>query len=91
MAAAAPVIMFVAPGPIDEVTASVARRRVAFANAAAACTIDCSLRPWKNVRSLPNSSSAWPMPCTLPWPKMPNTAGIRRRRSQSRSLNCTWR
>jgi hypothetical protein len=42
-ASAAPVIMLVAPGPIEDVHASVARRRVAFAKPTAACTIDCSL------------------------------------------------
>ena len=28
------------------------------------------------------------MPQTLPWPKMPNIAGIKRRARPSRSLNC---
>jgi hypothetical protein len=44
VAAAAPVIMLVAPGPIDDVQASVRIRLLAFANAAAVCTMACSLR-----------------------------------------------
>ena len=44
VAAAAPVTMFVAPGPIELVQASVLNRLLAFANAAAVCTIACSLR-----------------------------------------------
>jgi hypothetical protein len=38
--------MLVAPGPIDVVQASVRRRLVAFAKAAAVWTIACSLRHW---------------------------------------------
>jgi hypothetical protein len=45
VAPAAAVTMFVEPGPIDAVHAIVCFRRVAFAKAAAACTIDCSFRP----------------------------------------------
>ena len=44
VAPAAPVIMFVAPGPIELVQASVRRRLCIFAYAAAVCTIACSLR-----------------------------------------------
>jgi hypothetical protein len=44
VASAAPVTMLVAPGPIDEVQASVARRLRARAKAAAAWTMPCSLR-----------------------------------------------
>ena len=44
VASAAPVIMLVAPGPIDEVQAKVRRRLLALAYAAARCTPDCSLR-----------------------------------------------
>ena len=46
VAAAAPVIMLVAPGPMDVVQASVARRLRIFANPAAVCTIACSFRAW---------------------------------------------
>jgi len=46
VAAAAPVSMLVAPGPIDVVQASVASRFRIFAKAAAACTMPCSLRAW---------------------------------------------
>ena len=46
VASAAPVTMFVAPGPIDEVQANVDRRLRIRAKAAAACTIACSLRAW---------------------------------------------
>ena len=42
-AAAAAVTRFVAPGPMDVVTAIMRRRWVAFANPIAACAIDCSL------------------------------------------------
>ena len=53
VASAAPVTMFSAPGPIEEVTASVACRRLCLANAVAACTRACSLRPWiKGMASL---------------------------------------
>jgi hypothetical protein len=44
VAVAAPVTMFVAPGPIDEVHANVCRRLVAFANPLAVCTMLCSLQ-----------------------------------------------
>src|ERR1700720_4945005 len=47
VAAAAPVTMFVAPGPIEVVQASVRIRKLALANAAAACTIACSFRERK--------------------------------------------
>ena len=43
VAVAAPVIILVAPGPIDVVQAMVALRRIVRANPVAACTIDCSL------------------------------------------------
>ena len=46
VAVAAPVIMFVAPGPIEEVQAKVAQRRFAFAKPIAVWTIDCSLQGW---------------------------------------------
>ena len=46
VAPAAPVIMLVAPGPIDVVQASVRKRLVAFAKAAAVWTIACSFRHW---------------------------------------------
>src|SRR5512132_4396816 len=75
--------MLSAPGPIEAVTARVARRRVALAKAVAACTRACSLRPWMNgIRSW-SWSRAWPMPATWPWPKMPRAAGTSRRRSPS--------
>ena len=45
VASAAPVTMFVAPGPIEEVQASVDIRFRVRANATAACTMACSLRP----------------------------------------------
>jgi hypothetical protein len=44
VAAAAPVTMLVAPGPIELVHASVRSRLLTFANAAAVCTIACSFR-----------------------------------------------
>ena len=46
VAAAAPVIMLVAPGPIDVVQANVDSRLRIFANPAAVWTIACSLRAW---------------------------------------------
>jgi hypothetical protein len=46
VAAAAPVSMLVAPGPIEVVHASVARRLRIFAKPAAVCTIACSFRAW---------------------------------------------
>ena len=51
VAVAAPVTMFVAPGPIDVVQAIVAVRRIARAKPVEACTIDCSLRGWWYGRS----------------------------------------
>ena len=44
VAAAAPVTMLVAPGPIDVVHASVRNRFEVLAKAAAVCTMACSLR-----------------------------------------------
>ncbi len=44
VASAAPVTMFVAPGPIEDVTAQVCNRFLCLAKAAAACTPPCSLR-----------------------------------------------
>ena len=46
VAVAAPVTMFVAPGPMDEVQASVRMRFDILAKPMALCTIDCSLRAW---------------------------------------------
>ena len=46
VAVAAPVIMLVAPGPIEAVQASVDSRRVALAKPIAVWTIDCSLHGW---------------------------------------------
>ena len=46
VAVAAPVTMFVAPGPIEVVQASVLNRLLCLAYAAAVCTIACSLRVW---------------------------------------------
>ena len=46
VARAAPVTMFVAPGPTEVVHASVDIRFRILAKPAAACTIACSLRPW---------------------------------------------
>ena len=42
VAVAAPVIMFVAPGPIEDVQTNVCLRFFAFANAVAMCTAACS-------------------------------------------------
>jgi hypothetical protein len=53
VASAALVTMFVAPGPMEDVTASVALRRRAFAKALAMWTSACSLRPCTN------GSSSW--------------------------------
>ena len=44
VASAAPVIMLVAPGPIDEVQAKARSRLLALAKAEAMCTAACSLR-----------------------------------------------
>jgi hypothetical protein len=46
VAVAAPVIMFVEPGPTDAVQASVERRFRWRANAVATWTMPCSFRPW---------------------------------------------
>ena len=88
MASAAPVTMLSAPGPIDEVTARVACRRLCLANAVAACTRACSLRPWMNGITSLSWSSAWPSPATLPWPKIPRVAGISLRRWPSATEYC---
>ena len=88
VASAAPVTMFSAPGPIEEVTARVARRRLCLANAVAACTRACSLRPWMNGMASLSWSRAWPSPATLPWPKMPRVAGTSRRRWPSATEYC---
>ena len=44
VASAAPVIMFVEPGPVEAVQAKVASRSRIFAYATDACTMPCSLR-----------------------------------------------
>src|SRR6185312_11197144 len=88
VASAAPVTMLSAPGPIEEVTARVARRRLYLANAVAACTRACSLRPWMNGIASLSWSRAWPSPATLPWPKMPRVAGTSRRRWPSATEYC---
>jgi hypothetical protein len=46
VAPAAAVTMLVAPGPIDVVHTNAPRRSFMRANAAAECTIACSLRLW---------------------------------------------
>jgi hypothetical protein len=46
VAVAAPVIMFVAPGPIEDEHASVDRRWFALAKPIAVWTIDCSFLGW---------------------------------------------
>ena len=46
VATAAPVSIFVAPGPTEAVQANVARRLFIRANAEDSCTIACSLRAW---------------------------------------------
>ena len=46
VAVAAPETMLVAPGPMEEVQARVASRRLALAYPDAVCTIDCSLQGW---------------------------------------------
>ena len=46
VAVAAPVIMFVDPGPIEAAQANVESLRFAFAKPEAVCTIDCSLQGW---------------------------------------------
>jgi hypothetical protein len=46
VASAAPVTMFVAPGPIEEVQAKAESLPRARANAAAACTMACSFLAW---------------------------------------------
>jgi len=44
VAAAAPVSMLVAPGPMEVVQARARRRKLVLAKAAAVCTMACSLR-----------------------------------------------
>src|SRR6266540_4180103 len=78
--------MFIAPGPMEAVTASVARRRACLAYPAARWTSACSLRPWTKGITSENWSSACPSPATLPCPKIPSVAGMRRRRSPSASV-----
>ena len=51
MAAAAPVTMFVAPGPIELVQTSARMRVLIFAKAEAVCTIACSFRHRKKRKS----------------------------------------
>src|SRR4051794_5689700 len=80
--------MLSAPGPMDAVTARAARRWEALAKPLAMWTRPCSLRPWMNGRVSEYWSSACPSPATLPWPKIPSAAGIRRRRSPSATLYC---
>ena len=46
VAVAAPVIMIVDPGPMEDEQASVASRHVALAKPHAVCTMACSLRGW---------------------------------------------
>jgi len=46
VARAAPVTMFVAPGPTEDVQASVESRLRILAKPTAACTIACSFLPW---------------------------------------------
>ena len=94
VASAAPVTMLVAPGPIEVVQARVDNRLRIRANPAAACTIPCSLRPWRYGTEPPASSassSAWPIPATLPCPKMPKQPSISRCRTPSRSVRCAAR
>ena len=71
VASAAPVIMLVAPGPMEDVQAKVRRRLLALANADARCTPDCSLRTGMYGKS-GFCWSACPMPAMLPWPKIPS-------------------
>ena len=46
VASAAPVIMLLAPGPTDAVTANACNRSDCRAYPTAMCTMACSLRPW---------------------------------------------
>ena len=91
VASAAPVTMFVAPGPIDDVQArstggSLARvggRGCDHALLVARQPVEGQL-----VRRSA-SSSAWPTPATLPWPKMPKQPAISRCSTPSRSVYWT--
>ena len=90
VATAAPVTMFVAPGPMDVVHASVASRFFARANADAVCTIACSLRTSVYGSSFgsrrADSSNASPTPATFPCPKIPKQPCTSRCSMPSRSL-----
>ncbi len=94
VANAAPVSMFVEPGPMLAVTAHAWSRSFCLAYPAAVCTIACSLRPstYRSPGSVPARSastsacsSAWPMPATLPCPKMPKQPAKNLLRSPPRS------
>ena len=71
VAVSAAVTMLAAPGPTEDVQAYICLRRFCFAKPIAACAMPCSLRPMRMIRWPGSSSRAWPMPMTLPWPKMP--------------------
>ena len=75
IATPAAVIMFVAPGPTDDVATITCWRRTAFANAAAARPMPCSFCPRHTGISSRCISSEWPRLVTLPWPKIPMTPG----------------
>src|SRR5882757_5474123 len=96
VARAAPVSMLVEPGPMLAVTAHACSLSFCLAYAAAVCTIACSLRPntYRSPGSVPalaawisSCNSAWPMPATLPCPKMPKQPAKNLLRSPSRSTN----
>ena len=63
---AAAVTILAAPGPTDEVTAKMRRRRCCLANPVAIWAMPCSLHPCITCRWPGSCSSAWPIPSTLP-------------------------
>ncbi len=90
VASAAPVIIFVAPGPIDEVQAKVRSRLLALANPAAMCTPACSLRTRMYGKS-GFCCNACPIPATLPCPKIPSMPAKNACSRPSRSTYCCFR
>ena len=85
VAVAAPVTMFVAPGPIDVRQANALRRFDILAKPMAVWTIDCSLRARWYGNAGPASWSPCATPPMLPWPKIPQHPAKNRCASPSSS------